>query len=117
MSSPRNSIENEFSFSQNTIWSVIENFSNSPEEDITFALYFRRYDYLYKTDNGNWSDSKKIHLLLSKLGSTEHTKFVNYILPLKTYELTFTEAIELLMELFSPKTSLFRQKMEMSISD
>ena len=36
------SIENKFSFSQNTIWSAIENFSYSPEEDITFASYFRR---------------------------------------------------------------------------
>ena len=105
----RNSKENKFSFSQNTIWSVIENFSYSPEEDITFASYFRRYKDLYKTDCRNWSDSKKIHLL-SILGTTEHTKFVNYILPWKTCELTFTQAVELLMELFSLKTSLFHKR-------
>ena len=109
--SRRNSIENEFSFSKNPIWSAIENFSYSLKEDITFEWYFRRYEDLYKTDCGNWSDLKKIHLLLSKLGTTKHTKFVNYILPRKTSE--FTEAVELPMKLFSLKTC-FSQKMEIS---
>ena len=62
------------------------------------------------TECGNGSDSKKISLLLSKLGTTEHTKFVNYILPQKTCKLTFTEAVELLMKLFSLKTSLFHKR-------
>ena len=110
LTSRGNSIENEFSCSQNTIWSAIENFSYSPQEDVTFASYFRRYEDLYKTDCGNWSDLKKICLLLSKLGTTEHAKFVNYILPWKTCELTFTEAVELRMELFSSKTSLFHKR-------
>ena len=106
----RNYIENEFSFLQNTIWSPIENFSYSPEEDITFVSYFRRYEDLYKTDRGNWCDSKNIPLRLSKLGTTKHTKFVNYILPQKAWELTFTKAVQILIELFSSKTSLFHKR-------
>ena len=105
-----NSIENEFSFLQNAIWCVIENFSYSPEEDVTFASYFRRYEDLYTTDHVKWSDSKKVHLLLRKLGTSEHTKFINYILPRKASELTFAEAVELLMKLFSPKTSLIHER-------
>ena len=78
----RNSpIENEFSFSQNVIWSAIENFLYSPKEDVTFTSYFMRYDDLYTTYCANWSDSKKVRLLLRKLDTTEHTKFLNYILP------------------------------------
>ena len=110
LTSSRNSIENKFSFLKNTIWSAIENFLYSSEEDVTFASYFRRYKDLYKTDCGNRSDLKKIHLLLSKLGITEHTKFVNYILLRKTCELTFSEAVELLMEFFCPKSSLFHKR-------
>ena len=60
-------------------------------------------------DCTNWSDLKKVHLL-SKLGTTEHIKFINYIQPQKASKLTFTEAVKLLMELFSPKTSLFHKK-------
>ena len=107
LTSRGNSIENVFSFSQKTIWSTIENFSCPHKEDVTFASYFSRYENLYKRDCGNWSDLKKIRLLLSKLWTTEHTKFVNYILPRKTCELTFTEAGELLMELIYLKTFLF----------
>ena len=58
----------------------------------------------------NWVDSKKVRLLLQKLGTTEHNKFMNYILPCKTSELTFTEAVKLRTELFSPKTSLFHKR-------
>ena len=60
-------------------------------------------------DCGNWSDSKKI-LLLGKRGINEHTQFVNHILPRKICELTFTGAVELLMELFTLKTSLFHKR-------
>ena len=70
--------ENEFSFSQNDIWSAIQNFSYSPEEDVTFTSYSRRYEDLYTTDSAHWSDSKKVRLLM-KLGTTEHTELINHI--------------------------------------
>ena len=73
-------------------------------EGLTFPSNFRRFKELYAT---NWANSKKVRLLLRKLGATKHTKFVNYILIRKTNELTFTEAVKLLIELFSRKTSLF----------
>lgn len=102
--------ENENAFSQNAVWSAIDNFTYSPDEDKTFASYFRRYEDLYKIDCENWADFKKVRLLLRKLGTTEHTKFVDYILPRKTSDLTFSEAVKLLTELFSPKTSLFHKR-------
>ena len=37
----------------------------------------------------------------------EHDKLVDYILPQETSDLTFTETVKLLTELFSPKASLF----------
>ena len=56
--------ENENAFSQNTIWSSIDNFTCSPDEDITITSYFRRFEDLYATDCVNWVDSKKFGLLL-----------------------------------------------------
>ena len=41
----------------------------------------------------NWADFKKVCLLLRKLGTVEHIKFVNYILTQKTSDLTFTEEV------------------------
>ena len=92
------------------IGSAINNFTYAPENEITFASYFRRHEDLYNTDCTNWANFKKVRLLLRKLGAVEHTRFVNYILVKKTSDLTFTETVQLLTELFSPKTSLSHNK-------
>ena len=65
--------------------------------------------HIYTIDCANRSDSKKVHLL-RKLGTTERIKFINYILSLKASKLTFAEAVKLLVELFSPKKSLFHKR-------
>ena len=95
-------------FSQNSIWSAIENFSSSSKEDVILTSYFRRYEDLYTTDCANWSVSKTI-LPLRKLGTTEPSKFINYILLRKASEFTFAESVELLVELFTQKISLFHK--------
>ena len=87
----------------NVIWSAIDNFTYAPKNEITFVSYFRRYENLYHTDCANWADFKK------KLGIFEHTKIANYILPKKTSNLTFTESVQLLTELFRPKMSPFHK--------
>lgn len=102
--------DSENAFSQNAIWSAIENFKFAPEEEITFASYFKRYENLYNADCASWADHKKVRILLKKLGTAEYTKFVNYILPKKTSYLKFKEAVQLLIVVFSPKTSLFHKR-------
>ena len=44
------------------------------------------------------------------MGQAEHEKFVDYILPKKTNELTFDETIKLLMKLYGTKASLFHKR-------
>ena len=46
-------VETETTFSQKAIWSAIDNFTYAPEDEITFASYFRRYEDLYNTDSAN----------------------------------------------------------------
>ena len=52
---------------------------------------------------------KKVSLLLRKLGTTEHNRFVGFILPKKT-DLDFSETIKLLLELFRPNTTFFHKR-------
>ena len=52
----------------------------------------------------------KVRLLLEKLGASEHNKFVDYIIPKQTSELSFDEVVKSLMELYCPKTSLFYKR-------
>lgn len=55
-----------------------------PGNEMTLALYFKRYGEPYNTECANWADFKKVRLLIRKLGTAEYTKFVMYILPMKT---------------------------------
>ena len=96
--------------SQNTIWSTIKTFNYNPEEDQTFERFYQKYQDFFDIDYQTWTDEKKIRLLLSKLGTNEHNKFTDFILPKKTRDLKFNETIELLKELFNPRLSLFNKR-------
>ena len=63
------------------MWNALETFSYAPDEDKTFEAYYRRYEYQI-TDCADWTDTKKVRLLLRKLWTVEH-KFVDYILQKK----------------------------------
>ena len=71
--------------SQNTIWSTIETFNYNPEEDQTFERFYQKYQDFF--DIETWTDEKRIRLLLSKLGTNEHNKFTDFILPKKNARL------------------------------
>ena len=92
------------------MWNALETFSYAPDEDKTFEAYYRKYEDIYITDCADCTDEKKVQLLLRKLGTVEHNKFVDYILPKKDCELGFLETDKLLSKLFSPKTSLFHKR-------
>ena len=102
--------DTQITFSQSEILSAMDIFIYNVEENLTFEKYYRRYEDIFQIDFQSWPDQKKLRLLLRKLGSAEHSKFVDYILPKRTNELTFAEAVKLLMELYCPKTSLFHKR-------
>ena len=58
----------------------------------------------------DWINAKKVRLLLRKSGTTEYSKFVDYLLPKKTSELEFSEAVKLLSVLFRPNMTLFHKR-------
>ena len=74
-------------FTQNAVWNAVKTFIYAPDKDKTFEAYYRRYEDIYITDCADWTDAKKVWLLLRKLGTVEHNKFVDYILPTKTFKL------------------------------
>ena len=103
-------VDDENAFSQSAIWAAIDTFHHEPEKGLTFENYYRRFEDTFKVDCSQWSDAKKSRLLLRKLGQAEHEKFVDYILPKKSNELTFDETIKLLTELYGTKSSLFHKR-------
>lgn len=63
-----------------SIINKIGEFKYSPEEKVTSAAYFRRYEEIFQKDCATRSDEKKIRLLLGKFGSSTHEKYASYIL-------------------------------------
>ena len=93
------------------MYSIIETFEYVPENDKTFDAFYSRYGDVFIVDCKEWSTEKKVRLLSRKLGTTEHSRFVDFILPKKqTVDLEFSETIKLLSELFKPNTSLFHKR-------
>ena len=64
-------------FSQGTIHSTIETFEYVPENDKTFDAFYRRYEDVFNVNCKEWANEKKVRLLLRKLGTTEHSRFVD----------------------------------------
>lgn len=102
--------DDSFAFSQSTIWNAIETFNYQLELEGKFDAFYQRYEDLFIVDCQEWSNTKKVSLLLRKLGTTELSKFVDYILPKKTSELKFSEAVKFLSKLFSPNSTLFHRR-------
>ena len=75
-----NNSDEKFCF-QNTIWSTIKIYNYNPEEDQTFERFYQKYQDFFDSNCQTWTDEKKIRLLLSKLGTNEHNKFIDFILP------------------------------------
>ena len=80
------------------MWNALEIFSYTPDEDKTFEAYCRRCEDIYITDCADWTDAKKVRLLLKKLGTVEHNKFViiSYQKKKKPSELVFLDTVKLL---------------------
>ena len=66
------------------MWNALKTFSYTPDEDET--AYYRRYEDIYITDCADWTDTKKVWLLLRKLGTVEYNKFADYILQKKNLQ-------------------------------
>ena len=51
-----------------TMYSTIETFEYVPENDKTFDAFYKRYEDVFNVDRKEWSNEKKVRLLLRKVG-------------------------------------------------
>ena len=72
--------EKDAIFSQSSIYNSIDTFEYVPENDKTFEAFYWRYEDIFNVDCEQWPSKKKIRLLLRKLGTAEHNRFVDFIL-------------------------------------
>lgn len=86
---------------------AITEFSYDIESNSTFENWFNRYKDLFATDAAILDDAAKIRLLLRKLDTPAHTRYINLILPKEPSNFTFEETITKLKEIFGRHESLF----------
>ncbi|CAH8624674.1 unnamed protein product [Dicrocoelium dendriticum] len=85
----------------------ITEFHYDADSESTFEAWFKRWEDMFQTDFSRQDDSWKVRLLLRKLGTNEHTRFLDHILPKEPKDITFNEAVATLKEIFGESTSLF----------
>ncbi|XP_053679017.1 uncharacterized protein LOC128729456 [Anopheles nili] len=83
----------------------VTEFRYDPEENVTFAAWYRRFEGLFEKDAAKLPDDAKVRLLLRKLGVAEHERYNNYILPKNPGDFGFAETIVKLRALFGSKES------------
>ncbi|XP_055632607.1 uncharacterized protein K02A2.6-like [Toxorhynchites rutilus septentrionalis] len=88
----------------------ISEFSFDPENGTTFDKWFARYSDLFESDARSLDDAAKVRLLLRKLDTSSHSRYVNYILPKLPKDVTFADTIKTLSKVFGRQTSVFHKR-------
>ncbi|KER28725.1 hypothetical protein T265_04513 [Opisthorchis viverrini] len=87
--------------------SSITEFNFDAESGRTFESWFKKYEDMFQTDFAQFDDAWKVRLLLRKLGTAEHDRFTNFILPKLPRDLGFADAVKILAQIFGEQSSLF----------
>lgn len=85
----------------------ITTFNYDPDNDITFSAWFSRYRELFEQDGRALDDNAKVRLLIRHLGSVEHNRYINIILPQTPADFGFDDTIKKLSSIFDKTQSLF----------
>lgn len=88
----------------------ITEFSYDPEAGVIFDTWFARYEDLFSVDAQQLDDAAKVRLLLRKINTIAHDKYINFILPKHPRDFTFEETIEKLKKMFGRQTTLFNAR-------
>ena len=87
--------------------SNITEFTYDAENSYTFNAWFSRWHDTFQHEFPDKDDNWKKQLLTRMLGTKENQRFVKFILPKRPSDLTFTEMIAILTDIFGEQQSLF----------
>ncbi|CAL8099957.1 unnamed protein product [Calicophoron daubneyi] len=74
----------------------------------TFDTWFKRYKEVFATSLSTCNEATKVYLLLGKLGADERRQYVECVRPARPHEKSFEETVDLLSQIFSSRSALFR---------
>lgn len=88
----------------------IDEFRYDPDGGIFFESWYARFEDVFKVDGQQLDDNAKVRLLLRKIGTQFHERYVNSILPKHPRDFKFEETVTKLKKLFGRQTSLFNAR-------
>ncbi|KAK4470017.1 hypothetical protein MN116_000047 [Schistosoma mekongi] len=100
------SSERQVSFNESVI-SAIHEFHFDGVAGVTFDSWFKKYEDLFRIDLCRMDDASKVRILLRKLGTIEHERYSNFILPKNPRDFSFDETVQTLSQIFGEQSSLF----------
>ena len=95
------------STSAETVLSSVGEFFFDLISGISFDSWYKMYEDIFTIDLAHLDDAQMVQKLLHKLGTSEHEKYVNYILPKNPRDLSFDQTISILKQMFGEQTLLF----------
>ncbi|XP_055714245.1 uncharacterized protein K02A2.6-like [Phlebotomus papatasi] len=82
-------------------------FTFSPEDNMTFGVWYSRYKSTFLSDGSNLDDAGRVRLLLRRLDNTAYYRYANLLRPINPADLSFDDNISRLSKLFGKGESLF----------
>ncbi|XP_065085289.1 uncharacterized protein K02A2.6-like [Ochlerotatus camptorhynchus] len=90
--------------------SGIQDFQYDPDGGVFFDGWYARYEDVFTKDGQSLDDATRVRLLLRKLSTPLHEKYVNTILPKHPQDLTLDETVTKLKKLFGRQKSVFHSR-------
>ncbi|CAH8651986.1 unnamed protein product, partial [Schistosoma intercalatum] len=100
------SSESQVSHTDSVI-NAIHEFNFDGVAGVTFESWFKKYEDLFYIDLCKLDDASKVRILLRKLGTMEHERYSNFILPKNPRDFSFDDTVKTLSQIFGEQSSLF----------
>ncbi|XP_055622890.1 uncharacterized protein K02A2.6-like [Toxorhynchites rutilus septentrionalis] len=88
----------------------IDEFQYDPDGGIFFDSWYARYEDVFEEDGKHLDDKAKVRLLLRKIGTQFHERYVNSVLPSHPRDFSFEDTVKKLKKLFGCQKSLFNAR-------
>ncbi|XP_065092789.1 uncharacterized protein K02A2.6-like [Ochlerotatus camptorhynchus] len=91
---------------------TLPEFSYDPQNGVVFDKWYARHQEVFSKGGAALEEADRVRLLLQKLNSMDHDRYVNFILPRTPREITFADTVETLKEMFGHQTSVFFRRFQ-----
>lgn len=99
-----------------TIANSITEFHYEFNARLIFVSWFNRYEDIFNIGLKHKDDAKRVRLLLRRLGTTEHTRHSNFLLPRDVKDHIFDEILRQLWEIFGKRSVLVYYRMPVHVA-